>query len=117
MKSQGPALDLTVLTGPWSGQKSWNGLGEKVREAMDLKRTFVQAGTDEKRISELHFDPLRGWMAYLVGSPFRVVVGEDGFQVKARRWRRVMQDFQGKEKALREIDLDFDDRVVVKLEG
>ena len=113
----GSGLDLVVLTGPWSGRKSWDGLAARVREAMELKRTFVRAGTDEKQISELHLDPSKGWIAYCVGSAARIVVGQDGFAEKVARLHRVMQDFRGREKALREIDLDFDDRVVVKLES
>ncbi|MFH1018020.1 MAG: cell division protein FtsQ/DivIB [Pseudomonadota bacterium] len=117
LKTEGPAPDLPVLTGPWSGRKNWQGLRERVQEAMDLKRTFVRAGADEKKISELHFDPAQGWAAYLVGTPARIVVGHGDFSTKASRWNRVMQDFRGKEKSIREMDLDFDDRVVVKLEG
>jgi cell division septal protein FtsQ len=115
--NEGPAMDLVVLSGPWSGKESRELLASRVRTAMELKRSFVLSGTDEKLISELHYDAAAGWVAYLTGNPARIVVGTDGFPEKASRLKRVMRDFKGREKSLKEIDLDFTDRVVVKLES
>jgi hypothetical protein len=85
----------------------WTGLA--------LRAALLDAGFEEKEISELHFDSQLGWVLYRVGAASRAIFGSDQFTEKATRLARVLQDFRNKEGTVKEIDLDFRDRAIVKM--
>ncbi len=111
------SVDFPVMTGPWSGKKPTSGFTDELRDGISLLSTLSERGFPEKSISEIHFDRSVGWVMYRVGKKFRVVMGTSDYERKANRLSRVLKDFEGKENVLREIDLDFGDRAIVKISG
>lgn len=110
-------LDLVVMTGPWGGKKSTQGYEDRLKEGVQLKNILVKSGIPEKEISEIHWDETRGFEVFQVGLPARIWMGKTDFEKKSSRLVRVLKDFHGKERSIREIDVNFEDRVVVKLSG
>jgi hypothetical protein len=110
------AADLVVFTGPWRKVPAV-GLKEEVVNGFELRDAMAAAGFEVKGISELHFEPSLGWVVYLVGSSPRIVVGKGEFLEKAKRLERVLRDYQGKEGTVKEIDLSFRDRAIVKVKS
>jgi len=110
-------IDLVVLTGPWSGLRPSDDFNNEVRDGLRLMDAFMRGGLKEKEISEVHLSSKSGWVIYRVGSDAKIVVGRDRFGTKARRLVRILRDFKGREIIVKEIDLDFRDRAVVKLKA
>jgi hypothetical protein len=108
--------NLVVLTGPWK-EKDAPSLKGRLSEGLALRDAMVKAGFGEEKISELHFDRALGWVVYRTGSKTPAVIGIGRFEEKAKRLARVLQDWKGKEGVVREIDLDFRDRAIVKVKG
>lgn len=111
------ATDLPVLSGPWTDQKTTQGYQSRLVEALSLLRTLDVAGISQASISELHWREELGWILYRVGTRSRVIVGRDRFEEKAMRLARVARELRGRERLIREIDLDLNDRAVVKVTG
>jgi hypothetical protein len=109
--------DLVTLTGPWGEKGTIRGYENQLREGMMIKNILVESGIPEPKISEIHWDPKYGFDFFYVGLPARISLGKVNFEKKGVRLKRVLKDFYGKERSIREIDVDFDDRVVVKLSG
>lgn len=106
--------NLIVLTGPWKKEKRPEPRAQ-LAEGLALRDALLTAGFEEKRISELHFDSKLGWVVYRVNSKAPAIIGEGRFSEKAKRLARVLRDFKGKEQVVKEIDLDFRDRAIVKV--
>lgn len=108
------ADDLVVFTGPWRKVPAV-GMKEQLVEGLGLYGTLVDVGMEETRISELHFDRKLGWVLYRTSPAVRVILGKEQFTRKAKRLARVLRDFKGKEELVREVDLSFRDRAIVKM--
>ncbi|HLG19076.1 MAG TPA: FtsQ-type POTRA domain-containing protein [Bdellovibrionota bacterium] len=106
---------LPIVTGPWKGSAKNRKSIPEIRSALELMAVLATAGVAQNQISEIHFDEKLGWVLYHVGCGMRIVIGWDGFPTKAKRLKRVLRDFEKREPLVREIDLDFDDRAIVKL--
>ena len=102
---------LPIVTGDWKPREE----KEMATQAMELRRTLVEEGFEEKEISELHYDPRAGWTLYPTAFKVPVVFGVDRFGEKAGRMMRLMDRFRGRQDALEEIDLDYEKRAVIKL--
>lgn len=110
------AADLVVFTGPWTKVPP-AGFRERILDGFALKEALEGSGVGETEISELHFDAALGWVVYRVGNSARVVVGRGDYPGKSRRLARVLRDLKEGEEAVREIDVSFRNRAVVKLNG
>ncbi|MFH1263720.1 MAG: FtsQ-type POTRA domain-containing protein [Pseudomonadota bacterium] len=108
------AAKLVVLTGPWK-EKDAPSLSSRLTEGLEIRDALVQAGFAEKDISEIHFDPAFGWILYRMNTKTPAVIGWDLFGEKMKRLVRVLQDLKGKEGVVRELDLGFRDRAIVKI--
>ncbi len=107
--------DLPVITGPWSGKK-WTGeWTQHAKEAVLLLKMLSNDTLPEKKISEVHFSERLGWIVYEIGSKARIIVGNDDLRRRTERLRRVLREVKKHKSSVREIDLNFSDRVVVKL--
>lgn len=104
-----------VITGPWKGPELSEEELSEIRQGAELIKILEEAGVKEDTISEFHYDEEVGWSMVLVGYRARFVFGWEDFSEKARRLTKIMKDFQAKLRIVREIDLDFRDRAVVKL--
>jgi cell division protein FtsQ len=109
--------DLPVISGPWKPVSDRDLVRGRVLEAMELVAALKAAGIPEREISELHFEAARGWLLFRVGLPAPIAMGDDGFPAKAQRIARVLRDLRGREDGVKELNADFDDRVIVKVEG
>jgi cell division protein FtsQ len=111
------AANLVILTGDWGKMKV--GMAERLkprlRNGLDLLAALQDAGFRQKEISELHQTAMSVWVVYLVGSGIPILVGSDRFETKALRLKRVVKDLEAQKVSVKEIDLDYRDRVVVKL--
>jgi cell division septal protein FtsQ len=67
------AMDLPVLTGPWSGLRPSPAFDREIRDGLGVLEAFAQGGLVERNVSELHLDPKLGWILYRVGSDARVI--------------------------------------------
>ena len=112
---KGDDTDRVVLSGPWTNRAPRSDHSGTFRRAFKLIEALAAGGFEEAKISEIHFDPSLGFVVYRVGSKARVVFGHDLFAEKTARLRHVLDDFATRERMLKEIDLDFRDRAIVKL--
>jgi cell division septal protein FtsQ len=111
------AFDLPVLTGPWSGGAWSPECAGRVREGLRVLADLSASGVSQKSVSEVHWEESLGWVLYRVGSPARTILGRGEFRERARRWVKVLGRLERERRDVGEIDLDFPDRVVVKLKG
>ncbi len=111
------AEDLPVITGPWGGKKPEKAhlYQDRFIEAIWIAEILEAQGFDPGSISELHWEKNIGWAVYRTNVTYPVVLGHDRYVSKVRRLVRVLKDFSGREVFLREIDLDYNHRVVVKM--
>lgn len=101
---------LTVITGNWEYERA----KEKAIEAIEIKKQLQEGGVRESDISELHFDGKIGWVLYHVGVTAPIVFGIEQIDLKSRRLISLLQHFKSEKKMIREIDLDFEKKAIVK---
>lgn len=85
-----------------------------IRQALRLLRTMAAAGLPF-RISEVHIERERGISVFPVEPRVALTFGWSGFGSKLGRLGRVLQDFKGRERQIREIDLTMGTAAVVRL--
>jgi cell division protein FtsQ len=85
-----------------------------IRQALRLLRSMASAGLPF-RISEVHIDRERGITVFPVEPRVALTFGWSGFGSKLGRLDRVLQDFRGRERRIREIDLTMGTAAVVRL--
>lgn len=85
-----------------------------IRQALRLLRSMQGAGLPF-RISEVHIERERGITVFPVEPRVALTFGWSGFGTKLGRLGRVLQDFQGRESQIREIDLTMGTAAVVRL--
>jgi cell division septal protein FtsQ len=85
-----------------------------IRQALRLLRTMAGAGLPF-RISEVHIERERGITVFPVEPRVALTFGWSGFGTKLGRLGRVLRDFKGRERQIREIDLTMGTAAVVRL--
>lgn len=85
-----------------------------IRQALRLLRSMASAGLPF-RISEVHIERERGITVFPVEPRVALTFGWSGFGSKLGRLGRVLQDFRGRERQIREIDLTMGTAAVVRL--
>lgn len=85
-----------------------------IRQALRLLRSMAAAGLPF-RISEVHIERERGITVFPVEPRVALTFGWSGFGTKLGRLGRVLQDFKGRERQIREIDLTMGTAAVVRL--
>lgn len=100
-----------IITGHWKNEQT----PDMAVQGMYFKKLLVENGMDEKKISELHYDPTQGWVLYQVDFKVPVIFGTDGFEEKTARLLRLLEKFRSQENTIDEIDLDFKSQAIVKL--
>ncbi|HTP64162.1 MAG TPA: FtsQ-type POTRA domain-containing protein [Geobacteraceae bacterium] len=115
--TEGDRLDYPVLTG-FSEEDMWkdpSGSREALKEALDLIRLLsggqVMTLTE---ISELHYDKGYGFTLFTMRGGVPVKLGNSGFSEKLARLSRIYRDLQAQMPALEYIDLDYNDKIIVK---
>lgn len=111
--------NLVIISGPWSGkvlQLATNQkLNKELQVAISLVEDLVEMGIQKKDISKIHFHKEKGWVVFRSKNLAPIVFGQNKFDLKIKRLRQVLIDTEPFEEAVREIDLDYRDQVVVKL--
>lgn len=113
----GDRLDYPVVTGLNEDQLTNDPDGSRVvlESACKLLESIQQYGSFiQGDLSEIHFDKDRGFTIYTTSRSLPIRIGRDDFSGKLQRFARVYKNLVTQVSALRQIDLDYSDRIVVK---
>jgi cell division septal protein FtsQ len=115
--NQGDKLDYPVVTGFSEEEMSSNPAG--TREALKttcellgilrVKGAFILAD-----VSEIHYDKGYGFTLFTNSGALPVKVGSGNFAAKVDRLARIYPDLMAQRASLHYIDLDYNDKIVVK---
>ena len=115
--NQGDKLDYPVVTGFSEEEMSSNPAG--TREA--LKATCELLGILREKgafiladVSEIHYDKGYGFTLFTSSGALPVKVGSGDFAAKVDRLARIYRDLMAQHPSLQYIDLDYNDKIVVK---
>lgn len=119
--AQGQELDYPVITGVRAAEDLRGDRFVKdspADQACQLLRMAARGNAilPIQGISEVHVDPERGLVLYLVDQPFPIYFGKDRLQTKYYRLVRVLEQLYAKKQvdAVKEIRMDYlDDKVLV----
>jgi len=85
-----------------------------IRQALRLLQ-LMQASGLPFRVSEVHIERAQGITVFPIEPRVALTFGWSGFEKKLTRLTRVLQDFRGRERQIREIDLTMGTAAVVRL--
>ncbi len=85
-----------------------------IRQALRLLRMLGASGLPF-RVSEVHIEREQGVTVFPIEPRVAVAFGWNGFGTKIARLTRVLEDFRGRERRIREIDLTMGTEAVVRL--
>jgi len=115
--NQGDKLDYPVVTGFSEEEMTSNPAG--TREA--LKTTCELLGILREKgafiladVSEIHYDKGYGFTLFTASGALPVKVGSGDFAAKVDRLARIYRDLMVQRASLQYIDLDYNDKIVVK---
>ena len=115
--NQGDKLDYPVVTGFSEEEMNSNPAG--TREA--LKSTCELLGILREKgafiladVSEIHYDKGYGFTLFTSSGSLPVKVGAGNFSAKVERLARIYRDIMAQHPSLQYIDLDYNDKIVVK---
>lgn len=69
-----------------------------------------------QKVSEIHIDPLQGYELMTLQSGVPIKIGFEGFEPKLARLERIYYEIESRLSVTQYIDLNADDRVIVKLD-
>jgi cell division protein FtsQ len=115
--NQGDKLDYPVVTGFSEEEMSSNPVGtrEALKSTCELlgilreKGSFILAD-----VSEIHYDKGYGFTLFTASGALPVKVGSGDFTGKVERLARIYKDLMAQRAFLQYIDLDYNDKIVVK---
>jgi cell division septal protein FtsQ len=115
--NQGDKLDYPVVTGFTEEEMNSNPAG--TREA--LKTTCELLGILREKgafiladVSEIHYDKGYGFTLFTASGALPVKIGSGDFAAKVDRLARIYRDLMTQRASLHYIDLDYNDKIVVK---
>jgi cell division protein FtsQ len=115
--NEGDRLDYPVLTGITEEDlgKDQAGSREMLKRVRDLIALLNSRQVFRlEDVSEIHYDKGYGFTLFTAQGGVPVKLGNDGFEEKLTRLARIYQDLQSQMGSLVYIDLDFNDRIIVK---
>jgi len=119
MLESGDELDYPVITGitrqylldnPEQSRNSLN-LALRLMDELDNRTSF-----NMEDVSEIHFDEQDGLIVYTQTGGVPILLGKQGFAAKLNRLEKIYQDLEPRLLALKYIDLNVTDRVIVKVD-
>ncbi|OGT97709.1 MAG: cell division protein FtsQ [Geobacteraceae bacterium GWC2_48_7] len=115
--SQGDKLDYPVLTGfseeALTGDPS--GTKDALLQACELLKVLQQKGPMMLAdLSEIHYEKGYGFTLFSTSGALQVKVGSGDFLPRIERFAKVYNELMGQRSTLRSIDLDYNDKIVVK---
>lgn len=114
---EGDRLDYPLITGLSEEdlEKDPTGSKEALKTALQLidhlKKATVFSLSD---VSEIHYDKGYGFTLFTVQGGVPVKLGNSGFPEKLERFGGIYKDLQPQMQALDYIDLDYNDKIIVK---
>ena len=114
---EGDRLDYPLITGGNEEdlQKDPAGSKEALKTALQLIETLKKASVFSLNdVSEIHYDKGYGFTLFTVQGGVPVKLGNGGFPEKLERFAGVYKDLQPQMQALDYIDLDYNDKIIVK---
>jgi cell division septal protein FtsQ len=115
--NQGDKLDFPVVTG--FSEEELNSDPKGTKEALEAtcellkilheKGSFILAD-----VSEIHYDKGYGFTLFTATGALPVKVGSGDFSAKIERFARIYQDLMVQLPTIHYIDLDFNDKIIVK---
>lgn len=115
--SFGDALDLPVVTGLSEEGLAADPAGTRValKTACELLAALQQHGSFILAdVSEIHYDRAHGFTLFTTSGAVPIRIGTDDFSGKLTRFARIYQTLMTQQPGLHYIDLDYNDRIVVK---
>ena len=115
--NQGDKLDYPVITGFSEDDLSSNpaGTGEALKTTCELlgilreKGAFILAD-----VSEIHYDKGYGFTLFTSAGGLPIKVGSGDFDAKIDRFARIYRELMVQRSSLHYIDLDYNDKIIVK---
>lgn len=115
--NEGDRIDYPVVTGiveedmvkdPGGSREAFQGVLRVI--------SVLSAGTAFRLddVSEIHYDKGFGYTLFTTRGGVPVRVGNDAFEIKIARLARIYRDLQAQTPRMEYIDLDYNDKIVVK---
>jgi cell division septal protein FtsQ len=113
----GDSLDYPVVTGVTEEELSADSAASRqaLKTACNLLVALKQHGAFILAdVSEIHYDRGHGFTLYTMTGNLPIKIGNDDFESKLQRFARIYQNLMTQQPELQYIDLDYNDRIVVK---
>ncbi len=114
---QGDRLDYPVITGFSEEELSSDpkGTKEALKSTCELLKVLREKGAFILAdVSEIHYDKGYGFTMFTASGALPVKIGAGEFAAKVERFARVYRDLMAQRPALQYIDLDYNDKIIVK---
>jgi len=115
--NQGDKLDYPVVTGFSEEELSSNpsGTGEALKTTCELLGILRERGAFILAdVSEIHYDKGYGFTLFTAAGGLPVKVGSGDFAAKIDRFARIYRELMVQRSSLHYIDLDYNDKIIVK---
>lgn len=115
--NQGDKLDFPVITGFSEEELTSDPKGTKdaLLASCELIRILKEKGAFILAdVSEIHYDKGFGFTMFTSSGALPVKIGAGDFSAKIERFARIYQDLMAQEQKLQYIDLDYNDKIIVK---
>jgi cell division septal protein FtsQ len=115
--NQGDKLDFPVVTGlnEEELERDPQGTKEALEAACDLLKILHEKGAFILAdVSEIHYDKGYGFTLFTAAGSLPIKIGAGDFNSKVERFARIYQNLMVQLPSIHYIDLDFNDKIVVK---
>ncbi len=115
--NQGDKLDYPVITG-FSEEELGSdpkGTRQALKTTCELLKILREKGAFILAdVSEIHYDKGYGFTMFTASGALPVKIGSGEFAAKVDRFSRIYRDLMSQRQALQYIDLDYNDKIIVK---
>ncbi len=115
--NQGDKLDFPVITGFSEEElgRDPKGTREALLATCELLKILKEKGNFILAdVSEIHYDKGYGFTMFTSSGALPVKIGAGDFSAKVERFARIYEDLMAQDQKLQYIDLDYNDKIIVK---
>jgi cell division septal protein FtsQ len=115
--NQGDKLDFPVITGFSEEElgRDPKGTRDALLATCELLKILKEKGTFILAdVSEIHYDKGYGFTMFTSSGALPVKIGAGDFSAKVERFARIYKDLMAQDQKLQYIDLDYNDKIIVK---